>query len=401
MPTYSYQAKTTDGHSIKGKVEASNMRQAAAMLKEKELFVVSVKEIGYGSFTADVNAMFDRVSMKDVVNFTRQLSTMIISGLTLTEAFRILIGQSHPAMGKVIAGLNREIEGGNTFAGALEKFPAVFPKVYVALVRSGESAGVLDKILTRLADNLEKQQEFRAKTKGALIYPAIISVAMIGVIIVMMIFVMPKVSDMYKGLNAELPALTKGLIAVSEFMTKFWYLIAVLVGGGVFGLRKWKKTKNGEAMYDGIMLKVPIFGPLQVQVMMAEFTRTLSLMLGAGVSLLTTLQIVGESLENVLFRRAIRSVSSDVEKGASFAEALSRQELFPVLVSQMTAVGEETGKLDEVLIKVSAYFESESEHALKNLSTALEPIIMIVMAIGVLILILAIMMPIYDLTKQF
>lgn len=400
MPMYNYRAKTPDGKTIQGKVEAANLKLAAGILKERELFVVSVKDVGYGSIVTELNAMLDKVSTKDVVNFTRQLSTMINSGLTLTESFRILLNQSRPAMGKVIAALNREIEGGSTFANALEKFPAVFPKVYIALVRSGEAAGVLDKILTRLADNLEKSQEFRAKTKGALVYPAIISIAMVGVAAIMMIVVMPKLSGMYKDMNAELPGITKTLISISTFMSRFWYFAAAMLAAAIYALRAWRKTPSGEEIYDRFLLRIPVFGPLQVQVMMTEFTRTLSLMLGAGVSLLSTLQIVGESLENGVFRKAIRTVSGDIEKGSSFADALVRQEVFPPLVGQMTAVGEETGKLDEVLIKVSNYFESESEHALKNLSTALEPFIMIVLGLGVGFLIIAIVMPIYNLSSQ-
>lgn len=400
MPTFSYKAKTHDGKSVEGKVEAANSLLAAGILKERALFVISVKEAGYGSLVGELNAMLDKVSTKDVVNFTRQLSTMITSGLTLTESFRILMGQSHPAMAKVVANLNREIEGGSSFADALSKHPAVFPKVYVALVRSGEAAGVMDRILTRLADNLEKAQEFRAKTKGALIYPAIIVIAMTIVTSVMMIVVMPKLADMYKDMNAELPGITKGLMSISSFMSNYWYVLLAVLAAAVYGLQLWRKTPSGQEVIDRVMLRVPVFGPIQVQVMMTEFTRTLSLMLGAGVSLLSTLQIVGESLENGVFRKAIRNVSGDVEKGLSFSEALVRQEVFPSLVGQMTAVGEETGKLDEVLIKVSNYFESESEHALKNMSTALEPVIMILLGIGVGFLIIAIVMPIYNLSSQ-
>lgn len=400
MPTFSYKAKNQEGKTVEGKVEAANSVLAAGILKERALFVISVKDAGYGSLVGELNAMLDKVSTKDVVNFTRQLSTMITSGLTLTESFRILLGQSHPAMAKVVANLNREIEGGSSFADALSKHPTVFPKVYVALVRSGEAAGVLDRILTRLADNLEKAQEFRAKTKGALIYPAIIVIAMTIVTSLMMIVVMPKLADMYKDMNAELPGITKTLMSVSTFMSQYWYILLAVVAGAIYGLLAWKKTPSGQEVIDRLTLRMPVFGPIQVQVMMTEFTRTLSLMLGAGVSLLSTLQIVGESLENGVFRKAIRSVSGDVEKGLSFSEALVRQAVFPSLVGQMTAVGEETGKLDEVLIKVSNYFESESEHALKNLSTALEPVIMILLGIGVGFLIIAIVMPIYNLSGQ-
>ncbi|HZZ98675.1 MAG TPA: type II secretion system F family protein [Candidatus Saccharimonadia bacterium] len=392
--------KTSTGETIKGKIEAVNVKQAAAVLKEKNLFIVSIED-SMGSALQDINALLDRVKTADVVNFTRQLSTMITAGLTLTESFRILAQQSRPAMGKIITTLQRDVEGGSSFADALEKQKKVFSKVYIALVRSGEAAGVLDQVLKRLADNLEKQAEFASKTKGALIYPIIVVIAMIGVASIMMIFVIPKLTAMYADFGAQLPLVTRILVVASNFMASYWYVVFGTMAVALAVFRTWKKTEIGERTMDKFVLKIPVFGTLRVKVMMAEFTRTISLLLGAGVSLLQTLRIVSDSLENVLFRDALKGAAEDVEKGMGFSEALSKYELFPALVGQMVAVGEETGKLDEVLMKVSGYYENESEQAIKNLSTALEPMIMVVLGVGVGFLIIAIITPIYNLTSQF
>ncbi|OGJ21977.1 MAG: hypothetical protein A2804_02665 [Candidatus Pacebacteria bacterium RIFCSPHIGHO2_01_FULL_46_10] len=400
MPIFTYKVKLQSGETAKGKVEAQNGAQAAALLKEKGFFIISVEEAS-GALFKSLQTALDHVTPKDIVGFTRQLSTMVTAGLTLTEAFVILEQQSRPVMQKVISALRRDVEGGSSFADALKKQSNLFSKVYIALIRSGEAAGVLDQILKRLADSLEKQSEFASKTKGALVYPVIVVTAMVAVTIVMMVFVIPKLTAMYQDFGAELPGVTKALISTSNFFTKYWYGMIFTIGGTIYGLKRWKKTPYGEQMIDGWILKVPVFGTLKVKVMMADFTRTVSLLLGAGVSLLSTLQIVGESLDNAMYRLALKDVAGDVEKGVSFAEALSRRELFPPLVSQMASVGEETGKLDEVLLKVSSYFETESEQAVKNLSTALEPLIMVFLGIGVGFLMIAIVMPIYNLTSQF
>ena len=396
---FTYSARTHEHKPIKGKVEATNLASAAAVLREKGFFIISVKSVS--SEFNELAQMFDKVTRKDVVNLTRQLATMITAGLTLTESFAILQEQSKPAMSKVVGTLRRDIEGGSTFADALAKHKSVFSRVYIALVRSGESAGVLDQVLRRLADNLEKQAEFVAKTKGALIYPVIVVIAMLIVAFIMMAFVVPKLTEMYADFGAELPAITQVLIKVSNAASTYWYVVIAGSIGLVYALFAYKKTPMGDRQLDAALFKIPIYGLLRVQIMMTEFSRTISLLLGAGVSLLAAMEIVADSMESVLFRDAMREVSNDVEKGVSFSDAMNKSGRFPPLVGQMIAVGEETGKMDEVLVKLSGYYESESEHAIKNLSSALEPIIMIVLGVGVGFLIVAIVMPIYNLTSQF
>jgi type IV pilus assembly protein PilC len=309
--------------------------------------------------------------------------------------------QVPPTLQSIVADVLRSIEGGSTFADSLKHHTDTFSRVYIALVSAGEAAGVLDTILIRLADTLEKQREFREKTKGALIYPVIVVIGMLLVASVMMIFVLPKLTVMYQDFDVELPVVTKVLIGVSNFMSQSWYLMALIIAGAVYGFGRWKKTKVGAFQFDAMVLKLPIFGKIKSMVLMSEFSRTLALLASAGVSLVESLEIVKEVADSEVMRKALGEVAKDVEKGNSLATSLAKHPVFPMIVSQMTSVGEQTGKLDEILNRVAGYFENESEHAIKNLSTAMEPIIMVVLGVGVGFLIVAIIVPIYNLTSAF
>lgn len=400
MAFYKYTAKNEHAEVVKGKVEARNKQAAAAVLANRDLLVIEVKDLEENIFSS-LTSSLKGISQDDVVGLTRQLATMITAGLPLTTGLSILAEQSESELANLINGILREVEGGKTFSDALAQKPDVFSRVYVQLVRAGEAGGVLDEILSRLADTLEKQKEFRAKTKGALIYPIIVVIAMIIVGFVMMIFVVPQLTKMYDDFGAELPFLTQVMIDFSTALATYWWvLVLLLVGGGIFFL-KWKKTESGEKKFDQFLLKIPVFGKLKQKVILTEFSRTLSLLLGAGVSLVSSLDIVSESIENIVYRQNLDQAADQVEKGVPLSVSLGKYETFPPILHQMIAVGEETGKLDEVLLKISVYFETESEQAIKNLTTALEPAIMIVLGVGVGLMVVAIIMPIYSLTSQF
>lgn len=398
MPIYKYKAKNAYGETINGKVEAQETSQAFAVLKDRGLFVIEVHE-SHDNLSLEI-PFFSGVKQDDVIGFTRQLSTMITAGLSLLDGMTILERQSKPAMKKLVSELIREIEGGSSFAQALAKRKE-FSRVYQNLVKAGEAAGVLNEVLARLADSLEKEKEFRGKVKGALIYPVIVIIAMGIVATVMMIFVIPQLAGMYKDFGADLPAMTQILISSSEFFQSYWYVVFGVLGATIFGIRQWKKTPQGQHTFDSMLLKLPIFGILQQKIILTEFARTLSLLLGSGISLLEALEIVGEAMDNVIYRDAIKEAYMYVEKGSSLASAIEQYKFFPAILAQMVAVGEETGQLDDVLLKLSHYFESESEQSVKGLTTAIEPLIMIVLGIGVGFLVVAIVMPIYSLTSQF
>lgn len=398
MIRFRFKAKSKEGLTRKGIVEAQSLASAANVLREQGLVIVELHEL---SASGSMFAMSNKVKFEDIVNFTRQLSTMIGAGLPLTDALSILQVQASPILQSKISQILRNIEGGSTFANALEAHPDAFSKVYVALIRAGESAGVLDTILVRLADNLESEREFRSKTKGALIYPVIVLIGMTVVGIVMMVFVLPKLTSMYQDFNAELPAITKALINFSNFLNRFWYIMIVGIFGLLYGLRMWKKTKSGAVAIDQLTLKIPIYGKIRLMVMMAEFSRTLALLASAGVSLVESLGIVKDVVDSVILSQSLVVIAKDVEKGNPLATSLAKHPAFPMIISQMVAVGEQTGKLDEILNRVAVYFEVESEHAIKNLSTAMEPLIMILLGVGVGFLIVAIIVPIYNLTSAF
>ena len=401
MNRYFYKAKDKSGTYVTGEVEASSRDAAARLVRQKGLVVIVIKPVRtsiLGFFTTFRN----RITLGDVVAFTRQFSTMINAGLSVTESLNILREQSKGNMKKVISQILADVEGGESLSKAFSKHPKVFSPIYIALVKSGEIGGVLDKVTARLADDLEKDAEFRGRIKTALIYPAIIVSGMVIVSFIMMIFVIPKLVSLYEDFQAELPWPTVVLITISRFMTNFWFLIILGAIGAVYGFRAYRKTITGREKTDALLFKVPIIGELQKQVILTEMTRTLALMVGSGVSIIESLTITSGVVGNVIISDAIKDVGSQVEKGFPIAYAFAKHpEAFPFILSQMIAVGEETGKMDEVLTKVSHIFEVESDQKVKGLTAAIEPLVMVMLGLGVGFLVIAIILPIYNLTSQF
>lgn len=377
------------------------MDAAAKLVRSKGFFVISINPKIDSPFSL-FRRMREKITGSDVANFTRQLSTMINAGLPITEALLILRSQTKKSMQAIVAQLLADVEAGESFSAALGKHPKVFGKTYIALVKSGEIGGVLDAVLLRLADNLEKQQEFGSKVKGALIYPVIIVVGMIIVSMVMMVFVIPKLLGLYADFNADLPLPTKILIGVSGFFVKYWFIALILLGIGLYVLRLYKATPEGRRKIDELIFKIPVYGELQRQIILTELTRTLSMMVGAGVSILEGLHITSEVVGNTVISDALIDASNQVEKGFPVAFAFSKHpEAFPFILSQMIAVGEETGKMDEVLTKISRIFEVESDEKVKGLTAAIEPIVMVILGLGVGFLVIAVILPIYNLTSSF
>lgn len=401
MALFTYKSRDADGKEVTGSVEAPGSESAVKLLRSRNLFVISMHEVRQSGLS-DFMVRFKKVGFGDVVNFTRQLATMIVAGLSLPDSLTILRSQTtNPSLVRLISDVEHQIVGGGNLADSLAKYPTVFSPIYIALIRAGESSGTLDQVLSRLADTLESQAEFRSKVKGAMIYPVIIVVGMVAVVMVMMTVVVPKLTDLYKDFGIELPATTKVLIAASTFFVHFWWLVIAGIVGLVVGFGKWRKTPLGEMMVDSLILKLPLFGDLTKKTLLVEFTRTLAMLISAGIHILQGLTTLRDSLENVRFRNAIDAISKKVEKGFPLGETFAQQEVFPPIVSQMMKVGEETGKLDDTLVKLSRYFESESEHLVRGLTTAIEPIIMVILGVGVGFIVISVITPIYNLTSQF
>lgn len=399
MKKFIYTAKDLSGQTIKGEVEAPNEYLAAKLVRERGLIVISIRS-GENIFTS-FNKLRFRITSSDVTSFTRQFATMINAGIPITEALSILRLQSNPSLQRIVAQLLADVEGGKSLSIAMSAHPKVFSPTYIALVKSGESGGVLDTVLVRLSDNLEREQEFKGKIKGALIYPVIIVIGMIIVVFIMMVFVVPRLTDIYKQFNAKLPIMTEILIAVSTFFANAWPLVIAAVGAIYWGLTLYRRTPSGRRKMDELVFKIPLIGEFQMKVFLAEVTRTLSLMFGAGVTILEGLDITSNVISNVVISDALKDSAKQVEKGFPVSFAFAKHpEAFPYLVSQMVAIGEETGKMDEVLTKVSHIYEVESDQKVKALTAAFEPIIMVILGLGVAFLVVAIILPIYNLTSS-
>lgn len=402
MSLFSYKATDQTGHQLTGTVEAPTEATAAKLLRDKQYFVTSLKQKRSDFGSLPFFSRFHKVGQGDVANFTEQLATMVVAGLNLPSALGILKAQTqNQQFAQVIADVEHQIIGGANLADSLEKYPDTFPPIYTALIRAGESSGTLDQVIARLAETLSTQREFSSKVKGAMIYPIIIVIGMTGVVFVMMTVVVPKLTDLYKDFNIELPATTKFLINSSTFFVHYWWLMIMAIIGGVAVFNKWKKTPVGELVVDTVSLRIPLMGDLQKKVLLVEFTRTLAMLVSSGIHILNGLQILKNSLNNVLYRNAIDEISKKVEKGFPLGETFAAYPIFPPIVSQMIKVGEETGKLHETLNKLSKYFQSESEHLVAGLTTAIEPIIMVVLGLGVGFIVISVITPIYNLTSQF
>lgn len=400
MLTYRYTALNEQGQASSGLIEAADEHQAADILRTRKLLITSLEMKRQTKFLDLLGG--NKVPAKQLSTMTRQLSTMITAGLPLTQALEVIASQMKPGVFKrTMENIIRDVDGGLAFSKSLEKYPNVFPRLYISLIKAGEASGNLDTIMAKLANSLESQAEFRAKIKGAMIYPIIIMIAMAGVMAVMMVFVIPQMKEVYTSLDVELPLSTQMLVAISNLFTNQWYVMILLIAGVIAGYRYFAKTLRGKYLLGDFYNKAPVFGKLNTEVQLTQFISTLSLLISSGVPILDALDISKETLSNIRFQEAAANIAQSVEKGASLAVAIERQPIFPVIVPQMAAIGEKTGKLDEVMGKVAASFEEEANNMVKNLSTALEPIIMIVLGVCVGFLIFALLLPIYGVLGSF
>lgn len=396
---FRYKARDSSGRLIKGEGEAATATGIAELLRQKKQIPISISE--YKSWDLkEVLGWKGNVGAGEVATFTRQLSTMVTAGLPITDALNLLRVQSLVGLSTVVSAVITDVQGGVSLSEAMSRHPQVFSRVYVALVRAGEAAGVMEKVMSRLADTLDKSREFRGKVMAAMIYPAIILFGMVAVMVIMVVVVIPKLSALYQDFGATLPLPTQILLWISGFVINYWWIILIGVVGAVVGVRAYLKTPVGRTQVDRLIYRIPIWGSLAQQVMLTELTRTLSLLISAGVAVVEALEIVAGTMANVVVEADMRRIGKQVEKGFPLSIAFSESELFPPIVGQMVAVGEETGRMDDVLEKLSRYFESESDLKVKGLTTAIEPLIILVLAVGVGFLMYAVIMPIYDITNK-
>lgn len=398
---YRYVAKDQEGKPVAGEVESLDEASLVKILQRENLIPISVTKKGGASSLSSIS-FGGGVPYVELVGFTRQLSTMVSAGLPLTDSLVLLQKQTkNMRFSKILSQIVADVEGGLSLSKAMERHPKVFSVVYIRLIEAGETGGVLDKVLAKLADSLEKEKEFKSKTKGAFVYPIIVVFVMLIVVTVMMIFVIPKLTMLYEEIGTELPLMTRIMIGTSDFMIGFWWLILLVVAGFIFGFRAFAKTPKGSDMVSKVVLNLPVWGKMRKMLILAEFTRTLGLLIGTGIPIITALRVVKDILTNSTYRDGIEVAMTRVECGSPLHVPLAQNPAFPPIIAQMMRVGEETGKMDEVLGRLAVYFEQESENMVRNLTTAMEPIILVVLGVGVGILVLSIIMPIYNLTAQF
>ena len=398
MSIFTYTAKSITGKTIVGSVDARSKEIAVDLLKGQRLVVIDIQEKKENIL--DQLRIFRGVPQNEVVTFTRQLSTMISAGLPISRALEVLSNQSsNERFRGIVLEILRSVEGGASLSMALSLYPEVFPNTYQSLVRAGESSGKLDTILKRLADNMEATRELDGKFKSAMIYPTIVFMAMIGVFIILMIFVIPKLAEMYENLDVALPLTTQFMINFSSFMVKYIYIFLIVGTGLVLVIRSYAKSEKGKEMMSEIVSRLPVFGKIVKQKDYASFSRTLSLLINSAVPIVEALHIVSTVMSNQTFRKAVLDAADSVEKGSALSEYFRTTSIFPPILAQMSNVGEETGKMDEVLERVAIYYEGEVDHLVKGLSAALEPIILVMLGAMVGFLIISIITPIYKITS--
>ncbi|NTU46937.1 type II secretion system F family protein [Candidatus Roizmanbacteria bacterium] len=390
-----------DSQIVTGKIETNSEKDAVQLLKGKHLFPIEIKK-AQRAMSFSIGSYFNHVNFNDIVDLTRQLAIMLNAGLTLIDCLDILKKQIvKPALYKLVDDIDKSIRSGKSLSESLSEYHQYFSNLYIALIKSGEASGKMSDILLKLSDNLEKQRAFQGKIKGALIYPVIVIAGMFVVMFVMVTFVVPKLLDLYKDFNIDLPLPTKILIFVSNFSLTFWpiYIPSLFVGMGF--LKRYFATKTGKRVLDKFLLRTPVIKNVIKMSVLVDSTRTLSILIGSGVSILEAMAIIIETTNNVIFQDAFISINKQVEKGVSLGQAMTNEGVFPPILVQMTTVGEQTGHLDDTLMRIAVYFEMESELAVKTLTTLIEPLILVVLGVGVGFLVMAVITPIYNLTNSF
>lgn len=405
MALFTYKAKDSQGQLISGTLEAESNGLVITRLQAMGYFPVAVENESEKrrASVAAAAAFTRRVGLNDLATFNRQLSDLLGSGIPLVKALSVIQNQtSSEALIVIITQINQDVSGGDSLAQAMAKHPKVFSKLYVAMVRAGETGGLLDQVLQRLADFSETEAETRSKIKSALAYPVIMVLAGIGAVIILMTVVMPKILRIYTEMNQELPLPTQILISINDVLYKYWYFIIGAIVGGVLVLWRMAKSEEGKRFIDAFLIKIPLMGDMVVKKEIANFARTFGALLHNGVSILPALDIVHEVLGNRVVADEVAKIPQNVTQGEGVAAPLKKSKVFPPVVVNMMAIGEETGRLDDVLVKIARSYDTEVDRAVKTLTSLIEPIIILCMGVVVGFIVIAMLLPIFsiDPSKQ-
>lgn len=397
--TFQYKVRDNQGRLLQGSLEGDNQALVATKLRQMGYVPIAIEQEKSKALQRDLKipGISDRVSQKDVAVFSRQFATMISSGLSLIRALHILNEQTeNKQLASVVNDVRLDVEKGASLSQALSRHPKVFTRLYVSMVRAGETGGVLDSVLVQLAAILEKQVELKRKIKSAMTYPVAVLCLVLLIVTAMLVFVVPTFETLYADLGGELPLPTRILLTVSRFATKWMPLILIAEVGFVVGFRKWIASDRGRAVWDSFKLKVPIFGKLVHKTCLTRFSRTFAVLLRSGVPILEALEITSETVNNRVMASAIREVQDAVKRGESVAAPLAGHAVFPPMVVQMLAVGEETGQVDSMLEKVADFYDQEIEATVDALTSLLEPLLIVVMGGAVGGMVVALYMPMFQ-----
>ncbi len=401
MLLFKYRARTREGAMTKGAVEASSSQEAAEILADRDLIVLYLEASKNKSTKRSFNFNIGKVSQKDLVIFSRQLAVMIQATIPIVQALRILAQQtSNPIFLSKVNEMANDVDGGMKLSDALAKHKKIFSNFYVAMIRSGETSGRLEEVLEYLADQMEKDYDLTSRIKGAMIYPVLILFGMVGVGTYVVVAILPKMTAILKETSTQLPLVTRVLIGISDFMVAawIWILLFLLALGALFYW--WKNSRLGKVIWDSIKIKMPIFGALYKKIYLVRFTRSLSTLIHGGVPISLALRIVAEVVDNQAYQKLILDTVAEVEGGNSISTLFARSPLMPKMLSQMMVIGERTGKIDTILDRLSDFYSREINLMVSNLTTLIEPLILIIMGVGVGGMVAAVMLPMYQVAQS-
>ncbi|MCE5313637.1 type II secretion system F family protein [bacterium] len=402
MSTFVYTALDPSGKTVKGKVDAESEQLVLSKLHEQRYHILSVtQEKSRTAKPTTSTPSNKKVKLNDMVIFSRQFATMIDAGIAIVRCLDILESQTKdPVLKPVIAQCKKDVKGGLSLTDAFSKHPGVFSRLYVNMVKAAETGGILDKILERLSGFLESEQEIRGKIKSAMIYPILVLSFAVIMIIALFLFVLPKFKEIFDSMGVEMPGATKFLFSASDLAVKFWYVGPILAVGGFFAYKWYSKTDSGAWQIDTMKLKFPVIGELVQKMAISRFSRTFATLIASGVPMMRSLEIVGETSGNRVIAHAIESARNAIREGQKISAPLAASGLFPTMVTHMIDIGEETGRLSEMLAKVSDFYDQEVDNAVKGLTSMIEPLLIVVMGGLVGFIAVSIMAPIFKLISS-
>jgi len=398
VPTYRYSAMDSSGRTVGGTLEAESMELVRAKLSDLRYHVLSIRETRGRAGVQGFMSSLQRVKLKDLVVFSRQFATMVDAGLSVVKCLDILQKQSrNPRMKEVIGAVKHDVAGGSSLTEALQKHPRIFSALYVNMIRSAEAGGILDTVLDRLATFLEKEQETRNKIKSAMTYPVVVFCFAMLMLVALLFFVLPKFKMIFESMGLELPLTTRLMLNSSLYLRQYWYIAIVVVVGTVVLLRLAVRTEKGRYAVDAAKLKLPVFGDLILKTAVSRFARTFGTLISSGVPVLRALEIVADTAGNLVVADTVSRARVSIKEGDKISTPLFGSKVFPVMVTQMIAVGEETGRLDQMLVKVANFYDEEVDATLKALTSLIEPLMIVGLGVIVGFIAVSVISPIYSL----